>query len=155
MSEITKNNKAVFKKWWFWLIVVLVVIALAGGASQTQIQNQATETEKTTSANSASDNNNTKNEKGAQKPRLTLDDGWKLKKDQFMTEVVGTVSNNSDEAIDGYIQITFSALDSSGANVGDCLANANTVDAKGKWKFKAFCSGEDIDKVRFKEITGF
>jgi hypothetical protein len=72
-----------------------------------------------------------------------------------MTKVVGTVSNNSDKAINGYIQITFSALDASGANVGDCLANANTVDANGKWKFEATCSGSNIETVRFKDISGF
>ena len=47
------------------------------------------------------------------------------------------------------------SLDADGANVGDCLANANTVDANGKWKFEAMCSGSDINDVRFKEITGF
>jgi uncharacterized protein YcfL len=66
-----------------------------------------------------------------------------------------TVINNSDKPINGYIQITFSALDASGANVGDCLANANTVDANGKWKFEALCSGNNIETVRFKDITGF
>lgn len=87
---------------------------------------------------------------------MTLDDGWKIdKSNQYLTKVVGTVSNNSNQAINGYIQITFSGLDASGANVGDCLANANTVDANGKWKFEAMCSGQNIETVRFKEITGF
>lgn len=72
-----------------------------------------------------------------------------------MTKVVSTVSNNTDKAINSYVQITFSALDASGANVGDCLANANTVDANGKWKFEAMCSGNNIETARFKEITGF
>lgn len=88
--------------------------------------------------------------------RLTLDEGWTLdKSNEYMAKVVGTVSNNSDKPVDGYIQITFSALDAEGANVGDCLANANTVDANGKWKFEAMCSGSNIDTVRFKELTGF
>ena len=90
------------------------------------------------------------------KPKLTLDEGWAIdKSNQYMTKVNGYVSNNSDQAINGYIQITFSALDANGANVGDCLANANTVDANGKWKFEAMCSGNDIAEVRFKDITGF
>ena len=94
--------------------------------------------------------------KAEEKPRLTLDDGWSIDtSNPYMTQVVGTVSNNSDKDIKGYIQITFSALDADGANVGDCLANANTVDANGKWKFKAMCSGDDIKDVRFKEISGF
>lgn len=91
-----------------------------------------------------------------EKKKLTLDDGWTLdQSNPYMTEVVGSVSNNSDKAVDGYIQITFSALDADGANVGDCLANANTVDAHGTWKFKAMCSGSDIKTVRFKELSGF
>lgn len=88
--------------------------------------------------------------------RLTLDEGWTLdKSNQYMAKVIGTVSNNSDKPVNGYIQITFSALDAEGANVGDCLANANTVDANGKWKFEAVCSGSNIDTVRFKELSGF
>ena len=35
------------------------------------------------------------------------------------------------------------------------LANANTVDANGKWKFEAMCSGNGIETVRFKSLTGF
>ena len=44
-----------------------------------------------------------------------------------------------------------------GANLGTCLANTNTIDAGGKWKFKALCSGDakEVATVRFKEITGF
>ena len=92
----------------------------------------------------------------AAKDRLTLDDGWKMdNSNQFMTQVTGTVSNNSDKPVNTYVQITFDALDASGANVGTCLANTNTIDANGKWKFKAGCSGEGITKVRFKELSGF
>ena len=101
-------------------------------------------------------NHNRSKKTSENKARLTLDDGWKIdKSNQYLTKVVGTVSNNSNQAINGYIQITFSGLDASGANVGDCLANANTVDANGKWKFEAMCSGQNIETVRFKEITGF
>ncbi len=90
------------------------------------------------------------------KPKLTLNDGWSLdKSNPYITKVVGSVANNSDEAIKGYIQITFSALDASGANVGDCLANANTVDAHGTWKFEAMCSGNNIATARFKDLSGF
>ena len=92
------------------------------------------------------------------KAKLSLDDGWTMdKSNQFAVQVVGYVSNNTDKAITNYVQITFDALDKQGANLGTCLANTNTVDAGGKWKFKAMCSGEakEISPVRFKEITGF
>lgn len=146
-----KPKKSVFKKWWFWVIIAVVIIGIA--ASQSGTQNQADETEKSTSDTTSSEQSEAKTE---EKARLTLDDGWKIdKSNPYATMVNGYVSNNSDSAIDGYIQITFSALDADGANVGDCLANANTVDANGKWKFEAMCSGDDIETVKFKEITGF
>ncbi len=117
-------------------------------------QNQANETTKP--ADSSTSQTQTEQKTSDQKARLALDDGWQIdKSNPYMTKVIGTVSNNSDKAIDGYIQITFSALDARGANVGDCLANANTVDANGKWKFEAMCSGQSVETVRFKEITGF
>lgn len=85
-----------------------------------------------------------------------FDEGWTLDKSkQYTAKDIGIVSDNSDKPVNGYIQITFSALDAEGANVGDCLANANTVDANGKWKFEAMCSGGNINMVRFKKLSGF
>lgn len=91
--------------------------------------------------------------------RLTLDEGWVHEADEYgiSTRVKGYVSNNSDKAITNYVQITFDTLDVQGANLGTCLANTNTIDANGKWKFEAFCldDADEIAEVRFKEITGF
>ncbi|WP_449281238.1 FxLYD domain-containing protein [Leucobacter sp.] len=93
------------------------------------------------------------------KERLTLDEGWEVGTDDFgvSTIVRGYVSNNSDKAVTNYIQITFDTLDAAGANLGTCIANTNTIDANGKWKFEAYCfdTTGDIADVRFKEITGF
>lgn len=142
-----KEKKPFYKKKWVWVLAVLVVIIAAAASSSKG--NQARETTKSTDGG-------TSQAKTETKARLTLDDGWQLDtSNPYATKVVGYVSNNSDEAIKGYIQITFSALDTAGANVGDCLANANTVDGNGKWKFEALCSGSGITTVRFKEITGF
>lgn len=95
----------------------------------------------------------------ATQDRLTLKDGWKVSTDEYgvYKVVKGYVLNNSDEAITTYVQITFDTLDKNGANLGTCLANTNTIDANGKWKFEAACLDDaaEIDKVRFKEITGF
>lgn len=146
-----KIKKPFYKKWWFWVIVIIIVIAAAAGAGGDK--NQANEATKSTSSDSQKAESTKKTES---KPRLTLDDGWQIdKSNPYSTQVTGTVSNNSDQDIKGYIQISFSALDASGANVGDCLANANTVDAHGKWKFDAYCTGNDIDTVRFKDLSGF
>lgn len=93
------------------------------------------------------------------KERLTLDEGWTTETDDYgmFTKVLGYVSNNSDKAVTNYVQITFDTLDEAGANLGSCLANANTIDANGKWKFEAICSADasSIAEVRFKEISGF
>lgn len=145
-----KGKKPIVKKWWFWVVIAIVIIGIASAASGGG--NQANETEKSTSDTSSSESTTTTESKA----RLTLDDGWTIdKSNPYATTVKGYVSNNSDSAIDGYIQITFSALDGDGANVGDCLANANTVEANGKWKFEAMCSGDEIETVKFKDITGF
>ena len=95
----------------------------------------------------------------AKTERLTLDEGWTSATDEFgmFTTVTGYVSNNSDEAITNYVQITFDTLDANGANLGTCLANTNTIDANGKWKFEAACLDDaaEIAEIRFKEISGF
>lgn len=91
--------------------------------------------------------------------RLTLDEGWTTQEDDsgMFINVTGYVSNNSDKAITNYVQITFDTLDAQGANLGTCLANTNTIDANGKWKFEAMCldDASEIAEVRFKEISGF
>lgn len=144
-----KEKKPFYKRKLVWVIAVIVIIAI--GASAGKGGNQANETTKSTDGSTKQES-----KKADEKPRLTLDDGWKIDtSNPYITKVVGYVSNNSDQDIKGYIQVTFSALDADGANVGDCLANANTVDAGGKWKFEAMCSGSNIKDVRFKEITGF
>ena len=143
-------------------ILVLVVIGIAMSATkssdttkQSPQQTATAESSKVTEDKPAAAKKD-EPKKEEKKERLTVDEGWSLdKSNPYMAQVVGTVSNNSDKPVNGYIQVTFSALDASGANVGDCLANANTVDANGKWKFKAICSGDDIETVRFKDITGF
>ena len=147
-----KEKKPFYKRKVFWVIAIIALMVFGAAASQDD-GNQANKTTKSTDGSTSTQ---AKPEKSEEKPRLTLDDGWSVDtSNPYMTQVVGTVSNNSDKSIDGYIQIAFSALDSDGANVGDCFANANTVDANGKWKFKAMCTGDDIKDVRFKEITGF
>ena len=135
------------KKNWFLrhkiltLVAVIVVIAIAATAS---------------SGNKGA----TGNQKSASqtKAKLTLDDGWQLSTPDAVGAqyVDGYVSNNTSSAIDNYVQITFNEYDTRGANIGTCLANTNTIDANGKWKFHALCDiGKNIATVKFKELTGF
>lgn len=152
-----KPKKPWFKKWWVWVLGVIVLVGAAnalggGGGSQT-----AAPTNQTSSGGGAAASAPAAPE-APKKERLTLDEGWEVdRSNQFAVYVNGYVSNNTDKPIDNYIQITFDALDKAGANLGTCLANTNTIDANGKWKFKAICTGEvkEIETVRFKELSGF
>lgn len=84
---------------------------------------------------------------------LVLQKGWKVKRSFGYAKVVGIVKNYGD-AVDTYAQITFKAYDKKGNNIGDCLANTNSIDAKGSWKFEAACLKTGVTKVTFKEVTG-
>jgi uncharacterized protein YxeA len=154
-NKSSNNKTPIFKKWWFWLIVVVIIIAASSAGASQNNGNKANETTKT-SDNSASKPKSESKPAAESKPALTLDDGWAIdQSNPYATYVNGYVSNNTDKAYNSYIQITFNAYDESGANVGTCLANTNTVDANGKWKFQAMCSGDNVKTVKFKDITGF
>lgn len=146
------SKKPWFKKWWIWVLALILLIGLGnvlgkGGSSQS-----------TPASNQQSSGQVSSAPATKPKEKLTLDEGWAMdKSNPFAVYVTGYVTNNTDKAITNYVQITFDALDKQGANLGTCLANTNTVDAAGKWKFKAICGGEakEVAQVRFKEITGF
>lgn len=157
----TPSKKPWFKKWWVWVLAVLVLAGIGNSLNPGGSSQSAAPAGQQTSAQE-SDQSAPPETKAAEeaKPteKLTLDEGWEMdQSDLYAVYVSGYVTNNTDKAITNYVQITFDALDAQGANLGTCLANTNTVDAGGKWKFKAICSGEaeDISQVRFKAITGF
>ena len=156
-----RPKKPWFKRWWVWVLGVVVLAgaanALGGGGAQAPAAQQTAATQGQTTAAPAKAGQST-SAPAQDKPKLTLDDGWSMdKSNQFAVYVNGYVTNNTDKAITNYVQITFDALDKAGANLGTCLANTNTIDAHGKWKFKAICTGtaDEVAKVRFKELTGF
>lgn len=155
-----------FARWWVWVGVVvalMVIVRLGSGAPTTSSGGQAEvavapSTTLSTPQAAPSQPTAAATPAAEKKARLTLDDGWTIdNSDGFMTYVRGYVSNNTDKAMTTYAQITFDALDASGANIGQCFDNTNTIDAHGKWKFKAMCMDNDtpVATVRFKEITGF
>lgn len=131
------------------------------GAVGSEVAKSLEELESTTTTETSPATEEPAEEEAAPEPteRLTLDDGWTYQGDEYgiTTTVTGYVSNNSDEPISNYVQITFDTLDAEGANIGTCLANTNTIDANGKWKFEAICLDgvDEINEIRFKEITGF
>lgn len=149
MPEQKPNQKKHFyKNIKFW-VAVFVIIGLIGAIQDKDMGKQASETSKTTGGETVKVEN-------TEKAKLTLDDGWAIDtSNQFAAFVNGYVTNNTDKAITNYVQITFTAYDESNATVGSCMANANNIDAKGKWKFQAFCTGKGVKTVKFKEITGF
>jgi hypothetical protein len=161
----TKPTKPWFKRWWVWVLAVIVLgilgSALGGGQRSAAPAPSSTKPAVEVSAPTSSMPSSAQATQAEPEPsteRLTLEKGWKVdKSNQYAIFVTGYVRNNSAEPIDNYVQITFDVLDKSGANAGTCLANTNTIDAGGRWKFKALCSGEpkEVGKIRFKEITGF
>ena len=94
-------------------------------------------------------------QKSSTEPNLVLGSHYLDKSSEYATYVKGNVNNNSDIPVTSYAQISFNALDSSGANVGTCLANINSVKAHGAWKFEAYCSGENISTVELDKLIGY
>ncbi len=154
-APLPKRKKPWFRRWWVWLLAIILIFAIGNALGK------GGSTDSTPAANAPSASTKpAAPAKPADKPKekLTLDDGWKVdKSNPYAVYVTGYVTNNTDEAISNYVQITFDTLDAKGANLGTCLANTNTIDANGKWKFKAICmdASKEVSKVRFKEITGF
>jgi hypothetical protein len=73
---------------------------------------------------------------------------------EYGGEITGMVINRRSEKL-GYVQITFSLYDNSGAQVGSAMANINNLDSGGKWKFSASTFGTDYAKYKFAELSGF
>ncbi|WP_091971422.1 FxLYD domain-containing protein [Propionibacterium cyclohexanicum] len=161
-----KRKKPWYKRFWVWLLIVVAFIVVVvninhgGSASTAPAASQSAASSaagQPATAQAAPESSKAAPASKAQ-DKLTLDDGWTLdKSNQFAAYVNGYVTNNTDKPINDYVQITFDALDAQGANLGTCLANTNTIDAHGKWKFQALCSGsaDEVATVRLKEISGF
>lgn len=89
---------------------------------------------------------------------LVLEDGHTGAADEYGMSyyINGYVKNNSDKEY-SYVQITFNVYDSEGNTVGSCLANNSGLEANGRWKFEAFCSGDanSITSYKLDELTGY
>lgn len=121
------------------VIIIIAVIATLGGGGETENEpSQTGTTEK--------------------KENLVLEDGYSGSLDEYgaLYYIDGYVKNNSDKDYE-YVQIEFTAYDSEGNTLGSCYDNTSSLEADGRWKFKASCVDE-TDKIasyKLKEITGY
>ena len=121
------------------VIIIIAVIATLGGGGETENEpSQTGTTEK--------------------KENLVLEDGYSGSLDEYgaLYYIEGYVKNNSDKNYE-YVQIEFTAYDSEGNTLGSCYDNTSSLEADGRWKFKASCVDE-TDKIasyKLKEITGY
>ena len=121
------------------VIVVIAVIASLGGGGETEKESSQTGTTE-------------------KKENLVLEDGYSGSLDEYgaLYYIEGYVKNNSDKDYE-YVQIEFTAYDSEGNTLGSCYDNTSSLEADGRWKFKASCVDE-TDKIasyKLKEITGY
>ena len=139
------------------IFVLMVIVSAGSNDKATQTSNDTTSQASTspTDNNEEVESTAVKATPEPKKDRLTLDDGWKLDTSGYLPKITGYVTNNSDRDIDSYVQINFNGYDEEGASIGDCMANANHIDAGGKWKFEATCFKNGITEVKFDKITGF
>ena len=128
---------------WAIVLIAIFVVAIIGGAM----------------GNSDSDTQDSKEQTGTtsvKKEDLELEDGHTGALDEYGIAyyIDGYVKNNSDREF-SYVQIEFITYDSEGNTLGSCIDNNSGLEADGRWKFKAICTGEvdKIDSYKLKEIT--
>lgn len=128
-----------------WLIVIIVILAifillsLGSNSSDTEKNEQTgTTTEKQES--------------------LVLEEGHTGSLDEYGVAyyVEGYIQNNTDKDY-SYIQVTFTTYDSEGNTIGSCLDNNSSLEANGRWKFKAICLDdvENIASYKLNDITAY
>ena len=128
---------------WAIVLIAIFVVAIIGGAM----------------GNSDSDTQDSKEQTGTtsvKKEDLELEDGHTGALDEYGIAyyIDGYVKNNSDKEF-SYVQIEFITYDSEGNTLGSCIDNNSGLEADGRWKFKAICTG-GVDKIasyKLKEIT--
>lgn len=86
---------------------------------------------------------------------LELLTGWDWKIGKYGNKLIaGEVHNNTTRQY-RYAQITFKLYDDSGAQVGTALANINSLEANGTWKFEAAVLTDNATTASLDSLTGF
>lgn len=133
-----KENKPIYKKWWFWLILVIIVVGFVSQGESLK-------------SNNVSVDNEQKQTENIEKFTLVESQG---SQETYSYYINGTIKNNTDKQY-SYVQVTFNLYDSDGAQIGTALANINNLEPDGTWKFKAVGLYENIASYKLAEITGW
>ena len=130
-------------KEWRYVVIVIVVIAIIGGLGSNSSNNDKEEQTGTTTE---------------KKEDVVLENGHTGSLDEYGTfyYIEGYIKNNSDKDY-SYIEVEFTTYDSEGNTLGTCIDNNSSLEADGRWKFKAMCT-DDVEKIasyKLKNITKF
>ncbi len=136
-TKTVKENKFPV---WAIILIVFVGLIFAGGILGTSKDN----TDDKPSGNTTA------------KEDLILEEDTKGYADDagFAYYIEGYIKNTTNKDYN-YVQVSFNVYDADGNTVGSCLANNSGLEANGRWKFKAICSGDadTIASYKLDEIT--
>lgn len=128
---------------WLIVVIVIVVIAIIGGLGSNSSDNEAEEKTGTTTE---------------KKEDVVLEDGHTGSLDEYgaFYYIEGYIKNNSDKDY-SYIGVEFTTYDSEGNTLGTCIDNNSSLEANGRWKFKAICTDDvkNIASYKLKDITKY
>lgn len=128
--------------WAAVLIIIFIIIVIVSVATADDEDNSKESNSTTT----------------VKKEKLELEDGHYGYSDEYGISyyIEGYVKNNTDKNYN-YVQISFTTYDSEGNTIGSCLDNNSSLDANGRWKFKAICSGDAKSTASYKldKLTGY
>lgn len=136
-----KCGKKQGKPIWLIIIIVILVIAVISSLSSNNT-NQDEQTGTTTE----------------KKDDVVLEEGYtgSLDDAEMFYYIEGYIKNNTDNDY-SYIGVEFTTYDSEGNTLGTCLDNNTSLEANGRWKFKAICTDDvkNIASYKLKDITKY
>jgi len=78
-----------------------------------------------------------------------------LARGQYGVKTVTGILENTNNKEYSYVQVEINLYDKDGVQVGSTLANANNLEANGKWRFQAPVLENNVATAKLKEITAF
>jgi len=161
-----KNEKPIYKKWWFyvviftWLLIFSPILTNpqdfiegfeegynAGRYGETYNPPKAlpTQTIKPVSTPKPT-------AKPTAKPKFEITSDITVEKDAYWYYLEGIVKNNTNDDY-SYVQITFILYDAEGNTIGSAVGNINGLKSGSTWKFKAIGLIDDPDEVARYELS--